>query len=94
MVFFPAPDVDSAFVQLKRRENLPSAEERKFFCRLARVAFCARRKKLVNNLASAFDKAASLAAVEAVGIDPHARPEKISPQTYLLLARELAERTS
>ena len=51
--FDPMPKVDSAVVQITPKREFSSEEDRKVF-RLARAGFAARRKTLVNNLASSF----------------------------------------
>jgi 16S rRNA (adenine1518-N6/adenine1519-N6)-dimethyltransferase len=90
--FFPTPRVDSTFIrvvplaqQLLAPGELPAVE------RVVRAAFGNRRKTLVNALG-----AAKLApperlrgALEALGIDPRARGETLTPPQFLALTRAL-----
>ncbi len=81
-VFYPPPNVESAVVVLDR---FPAAEEADRAIGIAAVAFQQRRKMLRRSLATLFDDPA--AALEAVGVDPTARAEELSPVDYLTLAR-------
>jgi 16S rRNA (adenine1518-N6/adenine1519-N6)-dimethyltransferase len=86
-VFTPRPRVDSALVAFRRRGPAPSASVRA----LARAAFAARRKTLVNALAVAGGaKAATAAALAAAGIPASARPEQLTPAQFARLAEDLA----
>jgi len=51
--FWPRPEVDSAIIRLKIKNEQPAADEKKFF-QLAKFGFSARRKMLKNNLAAGF----------------------------------------
>ena len=51
--FDPAPEVDSAVIQITRKKNPPKADASEFFS-LVRAGFSAKRKMLVNNLSSSF----------------------------------------
>jgi 16S rRNA (adenine1518-N6/adenine1519-N6)-dimethyltransferase len=86
-VFVPRPRVDSALIALERVGPGAPAPVRA----LVRAAFAHRRKTLVNTLAAAgADKAAVIAALEAIGVPPAARPAELEPEAYAALARELA----
>lgn len=82
--FRPAPKVESALVRL-----VPLAPHERpqmdwgVFARTIAGAFSARRKKLSNALPLA---AADFAAL---GIDPGLRPENLSPQDYVRIARRI-----
>ena len=84
--FRPPPKVDSAVVRLT---PLPRAqrplEHLDLITRLVRAAFGQRRKTLSNSL----DGLASVADLKAVGIDPGARAEQLSPQSFVRLAEHL-----
>ena len=56
-VFVPAPNVDSAILQMVRREQ-PAVEvqDEKFFFKVTKASFVHRRKTLWNNLTSYFGK--------------------------------------
>ena len=81
-VFYPPPNVESAVVVLERT---PAAEEADRAIGIATVAFQQRRKMLRRSLATVFDDPVSV--LEAVGVDPTARAEDLSPVDYLTLAR-------
>jgi len=78
--FRPPPKVESALVRL-----VPLAEPLDLgapqFGDVVRRAFSARRKTLRNALGLAAE------ALEALGIDPRLRPENLSPQDYVRIAR-------
>lgn len=84
--FRPPPKVDSAVVRLipRPREERPVALHATI-SRLVRAAFGQRRKTLSNSLGDV----ATLAQIEAAGIDPRTRAEQLSPQAYVELARVL-----
>jgi 16S rRNA (adenine1518-N6/adenine1519-N6)-dimethyltransferase len=64
--------------------------------RVVRAAFGTRRKTLLNALRTGLVPARSGEELHAtlvrVGVDPRARAETLSPETFLVLARALAER--
>lgn len=84
--FRPPPKVDSAVVRLVPRvaAERPLAEHATIV-RLVRAAFGQRRKTLSNSLAGV----ATVAQIEAAGIDPRTRAEQLSPQAYVDLARSV-----
>jgi 16S rRNA (adenine1518-N6/adenine1519-N6)-dimethyltransferase len=89
--FFPVPGVDSVIVKILRRAE-PEVD-RKTFYRLAKAAFGQRRKTLRQSLARELgspEQAENLAM--AVGIDPTSRPESLSLDGFVALARELGNR--
>lgn len=82
-VFYPQPDVDSAFIKL----DIPSSPRLKvkseeFFFKVVRAAFSKRRKTISNSLA--FDCMADLKKegierlLRSINIDPAARPEQLT----------------
>jgi 16S rRNA (adenine1518-N6/adenine1519-N6)-dimethyltransferase len=78
--FRPPPKVESAVVrQVPLAEPLDRGAER--FADVVRRAFSARRKTLRNALGLEAE------ALEALGIDPRLRPENLSPQDYVRIAR-------
>jgi 16S rRNA (adenine1518-N6/adenine1519-N6)-dimethyltransferase len=85
-VFVPRPRVDSALVALRRAGPPPSPAVRS----LARAAFAARRKTLVNALAGAgADRLVVGRALAELGLPPAARPEALAPEDFVRLAEEL-----
>ena len=85
--FAPAPKVNSGVIRL-----VPNAEKRariqhpKVLERLVRMAFAQRRKTLRNNL----KELPVELKLEDFGIDPGARPETLSVQTYVTLSNALS----
>jgi 16S rRNA (adenine1518-N6/adenine1519-N6)-dimethyltransferase len=99
--FFPRPKVNSSFVRIWPRANGPlRAGELSRVERLVRAAFSQRRKRVTNGLDRIaekqwpeLDKAKRRERLEAllsaVGVDPGLRPERIEPEAWLALSRQL-----
>jgi 16S rRNA (adenine1518-N6/adenine1519-N6)-dimethyltransferase len=99
--FFPRPKVDSSFVRVWPRAKSPLRPgELLQVERLVRAAFSQRRKRVTNGLARIAEKhwpdlekparRDQLADVlRSVEIDPDSRPERIAPEYWLALARQL-----
>ena len=86
-VFFPPPEIDSAFLQLEKRKETPPADVIALASRLAGAAFSSRRKqarRLLESQCAGFDFAKAFAGLS---LSPEARAEVISPAQYLALAR-------
>jgi 16S rRNA (adenine1518-N6/adenine1519-N6)-dimethyltransferase len=81
--FKPPPKVDSAVVRMVPLESPLDCDE-KVFEKVVREAFSARRKTLRNALSL------ESRAYTELGIDAKLRPENLSPQDYLRIARFLA----
>ena len=84
--FRPAPKVTSAIIRLRPkalgesdRALLPALDQ------VVRQAFGQRRKTLRNSLRTLLDEQ----AIEAAGVDPGTRPERLSLPEFLVLARLL-----
>jgi len=91
--FAPPPKVDSSFMALERRMDMPCrASDEAYFLRLVKGAFAMRRKTLVNNLISCFpiDRAQAVAAIEAVGLAAQCRAEEVSIEQFCRLSDEIA----
>ncbi len=91
-VFFPPPEVDSAFLALEALD-VPLADRALLEAadRLATAAFSQRRKqarRLLSGVVPGFDFAGAL---ESMGLPATARAENISPQQYIQLARSANE---
>ena len=85
--FRPAPKVESAVVRLTPHASPPVETDPEKLARLVRAAFAQRRKTLRNNLRGLLDTA----AIEAAGIDPGLRPERLSLEDFARLANALPE---
>lgn len=94
-VFVPAPNVDSAIVKLTAlptRVHVPF-DEGAFF-KVVKAGFAHRRKNLWNNMQSLFGKLpetknAIQMALDAAGIDPKIRAERLSVDEFITLTDAL-----
>jgi 16S rRNA (adenine1518-N6/adenine1519-N6)-dimethyltransferase len=89
--FHPAPNVDSAIVQITPHPEGPpltGAEREKFF-RMARAGFSQPRKQVRNSLASGLHLPGEVVVdwLAAAGIDPRRRAETLSIREWLDLYR-------
>lgn len=85
-VFFPEPEVTSAFLKLRLKENLPPSEILKAASRIAGCAFSQRRKKAAKLLQALFPAPLLNDAFLRLGLSLEARAENLSPDHYLKLA--------
>ena len=83
--FRPAPKVDSAIVRLTPYRQPPVEVDPDILATLVARAFAQRRKTLRNNLKGLLDTQ----AIEAAGIDPGVRPERLSLEEFARLAQAL-----
>jgi len=93
-VFVPAPNVDSAIVYLKTKENptvVPVDE--KYFYQIVRSSFVQRRKKLSNNLNSVFgyDKTRVEDLLEVLGHSRTVRAESLNVDDFIVLSDNLID---
>ena len=87
--FRPPPSVESAFVRLVPHASLPlDAPAERLLSALVAKAFSQRRKTLRN----ALREFASEAELGALGVESRLRPENLSVETYIRLARLAADR--
>ena len=90
-VFWPEPNVDSALVELVRREPPPTTASREQVFAVVDAAFAQRRKMLRSALAGhAGSPAAAARALEAAGVDPQARGERLDVADFARVAEALA----
>lgn len=84
--FFPPPKVQSSIIRLTpTQQALPW----KALDQVLKAAFSARRKTLRNALKNLF----SADELIELGLDPALRPERLSPEDFLHLARQLEDHT-
>jgi 16S rRNA (adenine1518-N6/adenine1519-N6)-dimethyltransferase len=86
-VFVPAPKVDSALVELVRRDEPPvdvPSTERLF--ELVRTGFAHRRKMLRRTLPAVLGER-TMSVLHGAAIDPRARPESLGLAEWAALAR-------
>jgi len=94
-VFVPSPNVDSAIVKLTalpERTHVPF-DEAEFF-KVVKAGFAHRRKNLWNNMQSLFGKqpevkTAIQTALDAAGIDPKIRAERLTVDEFITLTDAL-----
>jgi 16S rRNA (adenine1518-N6/adenine1519-N6)-dimethyltransferase len=96
--FRPAPDVDSTVIRIApHRPPLLPPDEEESVRTLTRVAFGWRRKQMQNILRNAPEYALSAEAADAalagIGKPAEARPETLSPDDFVQLARALRPAT-
>lgn len=85
--FRPPPQVESAFVQLVPWQPLPTpAADEQALAAVVRRAFGQRRKTLRRSLRGALDAA----DIQAAGLDPGQRPERVPVAGFVALADRLA----
>jgi 16S rRNA (adenine1518-N6/adenine1519-N6)-dimethyltransferase len=89
-VFRPPPNVDSALVAFRRRGSLP--DRYRDIKRLVEAAFAHRRKTLPNSLelTGLADRQRAAEALEALGLPPAARAERLTRAQFAALAELLA----
>ena len=84
--FFPKPEVDSAVVRFKFKEQLPDCDE-KLFRSIVRSTFGQRRKTLRNGLKSmGFDDS----VLDRISFELKKRPEELGVEEFLLLTSDLS----
>ncbi len=92
--FLPAPKVTSAVLRMVPRTAPPQAlvDEAAFF-RTVRAAFAQRRKTLLNSLSGALgaDREALRQAIEASGLTPDVRGERLGIPQFAALAAALQD---
>ena len=90
--FWPAPDVDSALVQLEFRDISAAPLSPEEFFPVVRGAFGQRRKKVANSLAAypalEMSRDEARLALEAIGVDSDRRGETLSMEEFVRLAIE------
>ena len=89
--FFPAPDVDSATIFLRRRqEALLPAEHVRSFQRLVKLAFSERRKMMAKLLKRQWPAEQVARALDQLGISMQARAQTVSLEQFVALTKLLA----
>jgi len=90
-VFWPAPNVDSGLVAMRRRPPPPTTATREQVFAVVDAAFGQRRKMLRSALATlAGSPGAAEAALAAAGIDPTNRGERLTVDDFARLAAWLS----
>jgi 16S rRNA (adenine1518-N6/adenine1519-N6)-dimethyltransferase len=90
--FFPAPNVDSACVNLVRREKPLLADElRLVFVRIVKKAFSQRRKMMLKLLKTEWPLEKLQTAFTELNISPQERAEKLSLEQFVELTKWLTK---
>lgn len=90
-VFWPVPRVDSALVAIERREPPATTASREQVFAVVDAAFAQRRKMLRSALAGlAGSSSSAQAALEAAGVDPTERGERLDIAAFARIAEQLA----
>lgn len=88
-VFFPAPEVTSSHLRLRRRASIPARGRRESLSAVVRVAFGQRRKKLLGVLRKNLPAVDWVPLFDRLRISPDARAETLPPPLFLELAAAL-----
>ena len=89
--FLPAPKVTSAVVRMVPRPVPAEVDDPDHFFRVVKAAFALRRKTLLNSLAANLDRPREdiLRALEACGVPPDTRGERLSIPQFAQLSNAL-----
>ncbi len=90
--FMPAPNVDSAVIQLKIRENPPvDVKSEENFFRLVKACFAQRRKTLVNTVSNTLgiSKDVLKSALSEVGLTETVRGEQLTIEQIAMLSDKI-----
>lgn len=85
-VFCPPPDVDSAILHLKLREDRLPYPVMKALNSLVKASFAHRRKKMYKQAAAAFELSKILDAMAHAGVDKDIRAEKVTLEEFKKMA--------
>lgn len=94
-VFVPQPNVESAVLQLTRKEQLPAeVKDEDFLFKVSKGSFVQRRKTILNNLQTSLPngkekKEIIVAALEEANIDPRRRGETLTIEEFARLSNAL-----
>ncbi|KPK42199.1 MAG: hypothetical protein AMJ78_03320 [Omnitrophica WOR_2 bacterium SM23_29] len=92
--FYPQPEVDSVFLELKVLPKPPvEVDDCERLFKIIRSTFGKRRKTILNSLLASkltkLDKNDLIAALKSVKIDPNLRPEKLSLEDFATIANAI-----
>ncbi|MEI6843289.1 MAG: 16S rRNA (adenine(1518)-N(6)/adenine(1519)-N(6))-dimethyltransferase RsmA [bacterium] len=90
--FSPQPNVDSAVLHISNisKSKLNGADEKKFF-EIIHAGFAHKRKQLLPNLTSLFEKQKLISVFEKINLDQKSRSEDLPLETWVLLTKLLTE---
>ena len=89
--YIPMPNVDSIILKIDFvNETIKDPEFNKIFVSVTKASFALRRKTILNNLTTYFkNKEKALDILSKAGIDTLTRPEQMSLNDYLNLAKTI-----
>ena len=90
-VFFPPPEVVSAFVRMRLRPKRPPRDVMASVSHVAGLAFGQRRKKTCRMLEPEYGAERVAAAFAAASLTEDVRADAITPQAYVRLGMELMQ---
>jgi 16S rRNA (adenine1518-N6/adenine1519-N6)-dimethyltransferase len=91
-VFYPAPEVESALVSFKLKDDrVRDAKLLKRCVGIIKAAFLQRRKQMGKVLASSYGKELMAKAMEQADLAWEIRPDKVTPEQFLHLATILEQ---
>ncbi len=81
--FFPVPKVDSAIIKIVPTKKFDKEKDRNFF-RIVKAGFSAKRKTLLNNLASSLQLEKNMVEekLKTIGISPIARAQELAVEDW------------
>ncbi len=90
--FKPAPKVISSVIEIKRKENnIPNNFNNDKFNLFLRASFSNRRKTLLNNLLSIFNKDKIIEVFTSLDIQSNTRPQELSPNIFIIMFKSFYE---
>jgi 16S rRNA (adenine1518-N6/adenine1519-N6)-dimethyltransferase len=90
--FHPVPKVESAVLNIKIKPGKRDKEVNKQFFRVVKAGYCARRKKLLNNLVNSLhvEKEAVRIIFNSINISENIRAQDLTINQWKLLSEKLA----
>lgn len=86
--FYPIPKVVSSVITINRHDRY-DIKDYSVFKELIKTAFCQRRKNILNNLSTKYDKNKILHILQKHSIDTNQRADSISIQQYVEISNDL-----
>ncbi len=84
--FYPIPNVDSAILRIEIRDTRQEIAEENFFIAV-KAGFKSKRKKLISNLGSVYEKNVLNSAFEKLSLDQNTRAEDVGLEQWLELLK-------
>ena len=89
--FSPAPNVDRAIIEIKRKDNQIKPHNEELFKKIVYQSFKERRKTLLNNLSAMCNKEELQDLLNKVNIDSSLRAESLSIDDFINLSNAFEE---